>query len=307
MREADDQPALVPDDAFAALGHELRVQILRTYVEYLQETADGGHIEDPGIGFSALWKRSPIDRSSHFNYHFDQLVGVFFEQDGERYRLSPLGRQLVAALYRWTGPEDAGLGAEPVAVTGSCVDCGSAAIQASSADSHVIELECGACGNEIAASRVPPGIFEGRDSEETLEALAALNRSRMVLATAKVCPHCVGTMAAGITTDIPDSWGFDALPYYSCTRCHNRILPTFGDCLLFHERVRSFCLEHGIDPLATPFWSHEVVVSDRHTTIQSRDPWRVAVELQGEEATLTGVLDGNLDIVEVTIDTTTET
>ena len=292
----DKYAGLTPDDVFAALGHETRVDILATFLEYARAQQGEGTHGDPTIGFTALWERSSVEGSSHFNYHLDELVGVFLEKEEEAYRLSPLGKQVAAALYRWVEAPDADLRFHPTPVEGVCYECGAATLQAVPREDYRIRIRCRACDNQIAEHRLPPGGFVGRAPDEVLDVVSRRNRANMLLATIQTCPDCLGAMTAGITAEFPEDWEFDALPYYDCTRCQKTIWPTFGDCVLFHPEVRSFCLKHGIDPVMSRFWTHELTVSDHNTTIRSEDPWRVEVTVQGDAERLTATLDGELNV-----------
>lgn len=62
---SEESAALSPDEAFAVLGDETRLQILQTLGE-----------ADKPLAFSALFDRIEYDDSSNFGYHLDKLVGV---------------------------------------------------------------------------------------------------------------------------------------------------------------------------------------------------------------------------------------
>ena len=62
---SEESATLSPDEAFAVLGDETRLQILQTL----------GEADEP-LAFSALFDRIEYDDSSNFGYHLDKLVGV---------------------------------------------------------------------------------------------------------------------------------------------------------------------------------------------------------------------------------------
>jgi len=68
----ENQTTLSPDDAFAAIGHEIRVHT----VEALATTDRA----DRPVSFSELRSRVGTSDSAKFNYHLGELVGHFVER-----------------------------------------------------------------------------------------------------------------------------------------------------------------------------------------------------------------------------------
>jgi DNA-binding transcriptional ArsR family regulator len=62
--EGGTMPA--PEEAFAVLGNEIRLEILQRL----------GEADEP-LAYSELFERMDYDDSGNFSYHLDQLVGHF--------------------------------------------------------------------------------------------------------------------------------------------------------------------------------------------------------------------------------------
>lgn len=82
MTDDDAGSGLAPGEAFAALGNETRLEILRAL----------GDVERP-LSFSALHDRVEMQDSSQVNYHLDKLVGHFVGKSEEGYSLTRAGRR----------------------------------------------------------------------------------------------------------------------------------------------------------------------------------------------------------------------
>ena len=84
-----DLDGLTPDEAFAVLGNEIRLDIVRVLWN-----ADAAHEYDDvsdtaeTISFSELRRRVDIDDNGKFNYHLSQLVPHFVRQTGSVETLS---------------------------------------------------------------------------------------------------------------------------------------------------------------------------------------------------------------------------
>lgn len=87
MPDDEGDTALAPDQAFAALGNETRIEILRAL----------GDVEQP-LSFSELHDRIEMRDSSQFNYHLEKLVGHFVRKSEAGYALRRAGRRVIEAV-----------------------------------------------------------------------------------------------------------------------------------------------------------------------------------------------------------------
>lgn len=257
-------------DAFALLGEETRVDVLRG----LAAAQEGFH-DDP-VPFSELHDRVDVRDSAHFNYHLKQLLGTFVEKTDEGYRLRYAGRKVVRAIRAGVYTGDLELDPEPA--EGSCPWCGTAEL-VSEGTGEWIRIRCEDCDDVLTANQFPPGGLQYRDREAVLAAFDRLVRHRVSFAADRICPECTGRMDGHVSETIPEPWNFEALPAFQCRRCDYWVVPSFGMLLLDHPRVVEFYADHGTDLRETPYWDLPVCVSDRYTTVESRDPWRVEVAI----------------------------
>jgi hypothetical protein len=79
--------SLPPEEAFAVLGNEIRVDVLRTLAA-----------ADEPLAFSELYDRVDVADSGQFNYHLDQTLGHFVVDGDDGYRLADPGRRVVEAV-----------------------------------------------------------------------------------------------------------------------------------------------------------------------------------------------------------------
>jgi sirohydrochlorin ferrochelatase len=281
-------------DAFALLGEETRVDILRGLAD-----AQAGFRPDP-IPFSELHDSVDVRDSAHFNYHLKQLVGEFVEKD-DGYQLSYAGKKVVRAIRAGVYTGDTEL--DPASVEGTCPWCGESEL-VSAAGEEWIRIRCSACGDVLTSNSFPPGGLQDRDREAVLEVFDRLVRHRVSFAADRICPECTGPMAVHVSETIPDPWNFEALPAFQCRRCAFWVVPSFGMLLLEHPRVVEFYADHGIDLRERPYWDLPVCVSDRYTTIQSRDPWRVELAVEKGNETLRARIDDGVEVDDVVVEPT---
>jgi hypothetical protein len=110
--DTGETATLSPDEAFALLGNETRLAILRTLA------AAGGP-----LSFTDLRNRVGIRQGGQFNYHFDKVVGHFVDKREDGYVLRQTGKRVVEAVLSGTLTEPPVLG--PTVVEGwPCPYCG---------------------------------------------------------------------------------------------------------------------------------------------------------------------------------------
>ncbi|PSQ07990.1 transcriptional regulator, partial [Halobacteriales archaeon QS_5_68_33] len=79
-----EHSTLSPDEAFAALGNEARLEILRTL----------GASDGP-LTYAELYERVEYDDPSNFSYHLNKLAGHFVRKTDRGYGLWDAGRRVV--------------------------------------------------------------------------------------------------------------------------------------------------------------------------------------------------------------------
>ncbi|MFC6837598.1 winged helix-turn-helix domain-containing protein [Halomarina ordinaria] len=194
--QTDD--STTPEEAFALLGNETRLAVLRT----IWSEADHGEAGRDGVlPFSAIREALGVD-SGNLNYHLDRLVGTFIERVDGGYRLRQAGKNVVRAVVAGTITADPSYG--PVGVDTACPRCGSR-LETRYRREYLYAV-CSACSGGLRSHadhpegtlgwlRVPPAGLRGRTPQEVLDA-AHRRFSHMTAAMLDgVCPTCAGTVS----------------------------------------------------------------------------------------------------------------
>ncbi|WP_435119425.1 DUF7351 domain-containing protein [Halolamina sp. C58] len=267
------------ENAFAALGSEHRVEILRTLVVAVEEGA-------PGLPFTELYDRTGIDSSSQFSYHLDRLTAEFVREVDGNYRPTSAGERVVrsirAGMYTGTPSFD------PVTVEGLCPACESTTLRAEYDDPH-LQVACGDCGETVVTYDLSPAEAEGRDAMETLRACnrRALREYRTAIAGS--CPTCYGLTTVAIEAGPDDGYACVA----TCSQCDLRLfapveLPLFG-----HPAVVSFYWEHGVDVTELPLWRLPEFIGDADRRVRDREPLALDITLHHGESSLAARIDAD--------------
>lgn len=304
--------SLPPDAALSLLGNEVRSGILWTLSE-----ARGGRGPPPVLSFSELRERVDVaGDSSQFNYHLQELVGTFVERvepDGEDaqvvpemagtgdagYRLRPEGTTLIRTVRAWSAPPDAAV--DPFDLDRACYHCDTT-LRAEYANA-IFAVRCPGCEYLYDYNLTPPGVLGG-DRGTVLARVAEYNRHVRLAFARGVCPYCGGDVDAAFQdpadTGYPRSDLRAALVRRGCGHCGNKDNLTVGELVLRDAGLHAFCHERGLDVTTTPIWDLEFAATDRHTTVRSRTPWRVAVVVERDGDRLELVVDESADVVERT-------
>ena len=283
------EECISPAEAFAVVGNETRLGILEALWA----------VERP-VSFSDLRREVGMRDSAQFNYHLSKLTGQFVrkveDEDGESvgYDFRQAGRAVIRSVLAGTLNQNPEL--DPFEVTGECVDCGGT-LQAAYRDEHLL-IRCADCDRPHGAYEFPPGGLEDRTRDEILTAFNQRARHLACLSKDGVCPECNGRMVTTVErADGEERMGLSVKVDYECQRCHLHTASSVGLALLDDAEVVSFYRDHGIDLNEVPYWTLEWCVTDRHTTVESEDPWRLRVEVTLDDETLVARLDGDLAVV----------
>lgn len=302
---------LSPETALSLLGNEVRASILWT----LSEARDGEG-PPPVLSFSALRERAAVDvDSSRFNYHLQELVGTFVERvepeedtdaqlvsemawlSGEGFRLRPEGTTLIRTVRAWSVAGSATL--DPFELDAPCHYCGTALV--AEYDNAIFAIRCPDCEYLYDYNLTPPGILDD-ETDRVLERVAEYNRHQRLSFARGSCPLC--GHGVDIEFQDPSETGYPrsdrrkALVRRGCRHCGHKDNLTLGEVLLRDSGLIAFCHEQGRDVTTTPIWELEFAATDRHTTVRSRDPWRLTLSVPGEDETLELDVDETLSVVD---------
>lgn len=288
---------LPPDEAFAVLGDETRIEILRVL----------GESNGP-VSFTALRNAVGLRQGRQFNYHLDKVVGHFVTKTGEGYELRQPGRRVVEAVLSGAVTHDPVR--EPTDVDFECLLCG-AAIQVSFRSERV-ELYCTECsgqygqhvaeressfgtsGGYLGGYQIPPAGVGDRSPHGLLEASSLWSHLENIALANELCPRCGAVVDSTMTVCEDHNWS-EGL----CSTCDNRHAVQVKRCcancqftrkgmainiLATKLELRQFVAEQGIDPIVEGFkWGW-----DCDEEIHSIEPFRAdfTFEVGGETITL---------------------
>ena len=256
-----------PEDAFALLGDETRIAIIRAL----------GMTPDDSLSFSTLRKRASVADSGQFNYHLGKLVNNFIRQtDADEYELTYAGMRVIGAIFSGTFNQRGT--PRSFELDAMCSVCGSSLV--AQYEHERVTIVCQACDDQISTFGFPPGAFENRTHEELPHAFDGQIRAHLSAVRKCFCLNCTGRMHGSIITNSEylledQEVGIE----HVCERCDNRSITSIGVYLLSQPEVVAFHYDHGINLNTTPFWELPWL-REENATVLSSDPWRVQLALK---------------------------
>ena len=311
------QETLSPEEAFAVLGDETRIEILQVLGK-----------SDTTMSFTALRNAVGLHQGGQFNYHLDKLVGHFVKKSDGGYALCQPGRRVVEAVLSGAVTHDPEL--EPTDVDFECLLCGGS-IRVSYRSERV-ELYCTECsgqygqhveerdssfdtsGGYLGGYRIPPAGVDGRSPYELLEASSIWSHLENVALANELCPRCGAVVDTAITVcenhdrsgGLDDrsgglhdrSGGLDDRSGELCSTCDKRHavqVDRFCENCQFTRtgmainilatklELRQFVAEQGIDPIVEGFkWGWDCIED-----VRSIEPFRADFTFEIEEESIT--------------------
>ncbi|MFB6205052.1 MAG: ArsR family transcriptional regulator [Haloglomus sp.] len=184
-------------DAFAALGSETRMGIVRTL--FAAEREAGRPVTR---SFAALFEESDEETTAGFAYHLRQLPDTYLRKveasdrdasdgagDEAGYRLTAAGRRAARAIAAGTLTESADR--DPVDLAAPCPFCAERTLLASG-DDTVLTVACDACDREVLALPFPPAGYRAHDDGALPDAVDSYYRGRISTMCDGTCPECGG-------------------------------------------------------------------------------------------------------------------
>lgn len=284
--------AVDPEDAFAALSDETRIEILRALWD----------ADERDVSFSDLRDAVGMRDSGQFNYHLDKLTGRFVAKGENGYRLRLAGIGIVGSLlvgaYTMEGSVDS------FEVDDACPSCGSS--MTFRYEDEWVSIDCDECP-VTSDFGVPPGVFEGYDVEEFPAVAERYGRTLIRQAGNGFCPYCEGRVRPTVerahdpdplSPDVPDHLENVPAVDYTCDRCGETLTADLGFTLLWHPAVVSFYYDHDVDVREASIWRFGALSNDR-SRITDRDPFRATVSYPAGDEELTLTVDDELNVLDV--------
>jgi DNA-binding transcriptional ArsR family regulator len=301
----DEAAGPAPDEAFAALGNETRMAILRALGE-----------AGTSLSFSELRDRVGVRDSGQFNYHLDRLVGHFVRRSDEGYELRRAGERVVESVLSGAVTEAPEVG--PTEVEQSCQYCGTQVLMGYREErTRLFCTECpGIYGPEgpddhglLGTLFLPPAGIEGQTPSELLRAAYTWGGLATMSAVGGVCPRCSATVEESVEVceaheradGVCDACGgrYAVGVRFRCTNCIYDRAGAFGAALLANLDLLQFLTEHGVNPVGQSSRSAVGVAMDYEEDVISAEPFqaRFTYTVGGDAITLT--VDDDLSVVDV--------
>lgn len=309
-----DSTTLSPDDAFAALGNETRIQILQTL----------GQIDDP-LGYSELLDRVEMRDSGQFNYHLGKLSGHFVRKTEDGYALRQAGRRVVQSVLSGAVTETPVL--ELTKIDEPCQVCGTPI--AVSFHEERVEMYCTECPGLFGESMrtggpvsqtddgylgylpLPPAGVKGRTPREVFQAAWTWGNLLMLSMASGVCPRCSAAVDFSIDVceahdatdglcDVCDRhWA--ASINLSCTNCIFDLDGALSLGLLANTNLLAFLTAHGLNPISPESITEIDRAQENYDEeIVAVDPFKARLTFTVNHETLSLTVDDDLKVVDVT-------
>ena len=291
MDESPIVDALDPEDAFAVLADETRIDILRALWE-----ADGQEAT-----FSELREAVGVRDSGQFNYHLGKLTGRFVGKTDEGYELRTAGQEVVGSLLSGSYTMTADL--EPIDLEDPCPVCNGP--MTFDYEHERVVVECDEC---FYAGRfpVPPGAFAGYEVDRFPDVTERYVRTFIAQFSNGFCPSCTGPVEPELITlddlggwDVPAEFANVASVKYDCERCGSSSQLDLKTVLLTHPAVVSFYHDHGTDVRDISIFRQREPTEIPQTQLLEGDPPRATVTYTTDDASLTLTVDDALEVVDI--------
>lgn len=138
-----------PEDSFATVGNEIRLEILRV----LHERLSVGDRSEYTVPYSELREAVGVEDSGKFGYHLNRLLGEFVEKREDGYAIRHAGKELVRTVE--SGAVGRSEGGESGPTDAACFCCG-APVTVSYLDGYVSAL-CTECDGALGFDFMPDG------------------------------------------------------------------------------------------------------------------------------------------------------
>lgn len=307
--DGEHRSRVPPDEAFAILGEETRLEILRVL----------GDAGEP-LAFSEILGRVDYDDSSNFGYHLERLVGQFVRKSDDGYVLHQAGRRVIEAILSGVITADPAI--ERTVVDRPCYLCGEA-MDLAYRDERV-ELYCPDCGGlrsggsgttDWAADPtadilgfldLPPAGVRDRTPESVHRAAEVWTVAETQALARDVCPRCSARVERSIQVceDHEPEDGrcencdqqFGVTLTVTCSNCILEQSSIATKHLLAHDAMMGFMIDNGIDPIA-PEGFHLAAAREE---ILSTDPFAARYTYTAGSGSITLTVNEELSVQEVT-------
>ena len=311
-----ESDGLSPEEAFAILGNESRLDIIKA----LWEAGAHHQFDDidntaTTISFSELQAAVDIRDNGQFNYHLARLIPSFVRHTDEGYRLSGAGKQVFQAVIAITGERPPGVSGDLETPCPLCAG-GLTAVY----EDQWLRVMCTNCdgnfGDAAPAGTVfnapfPAAGLTDRNVDNAFLTGGYRCMLDMTYLMRNICREC----ASPLTSSVMLCEGHDAADDRSCTVCGTHFA-VWGElrcdtcrfakrlpvevCAMGLTPVITYLHEFDIDVLSSSFGDLGEVIARRFQTTVTINPLRVTITITAETDDLTITFDDALSVVKGT-------
>jgi hypothetical protein len=313
--DEEETAVLSPEEAFAILGNETRIEILRTLGE-----ADGP------VTFTELRDRVGIRQGSQFNYHLDKLVGHFVRKTDDGYALRPAAERVIEAVLSGLVTNPVNL--PPTPIDRPCPFCGETVLASYYAEN--LMLLCPGCPGRYALGNLPglgfppeeygylgrlplpPAGIQSRSLEAAWRSAWIWANLEFISMSTGVCPRCSGSPEYEIVVcDSHPEEGFcedcgtrfAVLGLAICRTCNYEVGGQFSLFLMDSLELLAFLAANGRNPVS-PDDETPPKLNTVHTEyaeeVLSTEPFEARFTFTIGDDALTLTVDDDLTVVEST-------
>lgn len=300
MTDVDwDRPA--SEEAFALLGHEIRLGILRAFFERYAPIDPDSLSEaraERTLSYAELMDAIDVEDSGKFNYHLEQLRGAYVEQVDGGYVPTASAIALYEAVVANRPTESAPVEFD---VDETCPCCGTEL--RGQYEREFLTVDCPACDCFWGATyRFPKNGLAVRDGESVYEALYDRMMHHVGLGRTGQCPSCAGVTNRALPRHRLDD-GSTPTVELSCRTCSWFVTVDVVSALQFEPRVTSALCEIGL-PVgeSSSMRATERILPDVTGRVAAEDPFRAAIAIERDGAVAEIVVDDDLEVQSVVVD-----
>lgn len=301
---------LSPDDAFALLGNETRMEILQTLWE-----------ADDTLSFSELRERVGIRDSGQFNYHLNRLGDHFVRHTDHGYELRAAGEHVIRGVLAEAISQNPTF--EPTVIEAKCPYCGG--VLEAWYDDETFTARCTECVGVIESEdypagtvmhySLPPAALLNRSPDDIYTVAHVLYDAKLTAMLEHVCPECGAEVEFEFRIcadhESPEqglcpSCGTRSKVWIDATCMHCRYNRLFlaWFAVATNPAVIAFYYEQDVPWDRVPFskmtWENTPYVADIEEEIISEDPLEIRVTIPAEDDALEITIDEDLNVLNVT-------
>lgn len=310
-----DLDGLSADEAFAVLGNEIRLEVIRVLwrAGAAHEYDDGSDIAET-MSYSELQKEVNIEDNGKFNYHLSQLAPHFVRRTNDGYRLSGAGKQIARTVIAVSGTDQLDFSTE---IEDECPLCG-AHVEATYEDQW-LRIKCTECDG-LFGDQAPKGTLfltsypaaglTNRNPDQALAAglyRCALDITYMMYG---ICRECAGHISSSVTVcEAHESHGGG--PCATCGTPFSVWADMRCDTCGFAKRLPVEMFATGLAmatgsidnqelDIHSPSFEEAVnLLQNSVETTVSKNPLRVSITINAETSTFTITLDDEMNILDI--------